>query len=216
MIDADVRDFAPKASSSPAARSRSPTQQPPRAPQAVFDLGVPVLGICYGMQTMARSSAAGSNGRAHREFGYAQVHVDGAVPPARRAARSRDAQGRGVLDVWMSHGDRVDAVPPGFSRHRAHRQRAARGDGRRVAALLRRAVPSRGHAHACRATQILRRFVREICGCAARWDAGEHHRRTRSRACARRSAAIRCCSGCRAASIPRSSPRCCTGPSATS
>jgi len=87
---------------------------PPRAPDAVFELGVPVLGICYGMQTMAAQLGGRVAPSTHREFGYAKV---------RRTAPSRlldgiDDEGApdaGVLDVWMSHGDRVEAMPPGFT-----------------------------------------------------------------------------------------------------
>ena len=93
------------------------------------------------------------------------------------------AQGRPLLDVWMSHGDHVDAAAAGIRRRRLHRQRAARRDGRRGAPLLRRAVPSGSHAHAA-GREAPERFVREICGCEARWERRQHHRRLRSRACA--------------------------------
>src|SRR5690606_6808572 len=86
----------------------------PRAPQAVFELGVPVLGICYGMQTMAQQLGGRVTSGAQREFGYAQVTQSA---PCRLFDGLRDhvdAQGRALFDVWMSHGDRVDELPPGF------------------------------------------------------------------------------------------------------
>ena len=76
---------------------------------------MPVLGICYGMQTMAQQLGGRVTPSEHREFGYAQVTV---TAPCRLLEGLRDhddAQGRAVLDVWMSHGDRVDALPPGFA-----------------------------------------------------------------------------------------------------
>ena len=91
-----------------------------RAPQAVFDLGVPVLGICYGMQTMAQqlggqvSAAEMVNGRAKREFGYAEVRAQGHTALLKDIQDMVNDQGHGLLKVWMSHGDKVSALPPGF------------------------------------------------------------------------------------------------------
>ena len=87
---------------------------PPRAPQVVFELGTPVLGICYGMQTMAQQLGGQVAGGHTREFGYAEVQVG---TPCRllEGIRDREHDGAAVLDVWMSHGDRVEALPPGFT-----------------------------------------------------------------------------------------------------
>jgi GMP synthase (glutamine-hydrolysing) len=144
--------------------------QPPRAPGAVFDLGVPVLGICYGMQTMAAQLGGRVAPSAHREFGYASVRrtaasrlLDGIVDDAAAEA--------GVLDVWMSHGDRVDALPPGFTAiaSTANAPLAAmEDDARRYYGV--QFHPEVTHTRAGRA--ILERFVRGICGCDALWDAG--------------------------------------------
>jgi GMP synthase (glutamine-hydrolysing) len=145
--------------------------QPPAAPRSVFELGVPVLGICYGMQTMAQQLGGRVTAGAHREFGYAQMT---AVAPCRLLDGLRDhsdAQGRAVLDVWMSHGDRVDELPPGF---------VATGSTNNVP-LAAMADESRRYygvqfhpevTHTLQGMQLLERFVREICGCEARWDAG--------------------------------------------
>ena len=91
-----------------------------RAPQAVFDLGVPVLGICYGMQTMAQqlggqvSAAEMVNDMAKREFGYAEVRAHGHTALLKDIQDMVNDQGHGLLKVWMSHGDKVSALPPGF------------------------------------------------------------------------------------------------------
>ena len=91
-----------------------------RAPQAVFDLGVPVLGICYGMQTMAQqlggevSAAEMVNGMAKREFGYAEVRAHGHTALLKDIQDMVNDQGHGLLKVWMSHGDKVTQMPEGF------------------------------------------------------------------------------------------------------
>ncbi|MDP7297060.1 MAG: glutamine-hydrolyzing GMP synthase, partial [Gammaproteobacteria bacterium] len=88
--------------------------KPPRAGPAVFSLGKPVLGICYGMQTMAGQLGGKVAPATHREYGYAQVHARDHCALLHDIDDRRAAQGYGVLDVWMSHGDRVEALPPGF------------------------------------------------------------------------------------------------------
>ncbi|MBM4219265.1 MAG: glutamine-hydrolyzing GMP synthase [Gammaproteobacteria bacterium] len=143
---------------------------PPRAPDAVFALGVPVLGICYGMQTMAAQLGGRVAPSTHREFGYAKV---------RRVAASRLLDGitdegaadAALLDVWMSHGDRVESLPAGFLAIAATRNAplAAMADERR------RFYGVQFHpevTHTRSGVRILERFVREICGCDALWDAG--------------------------------------------
>ena len=141
----------------------------PAAPTEVFALGVPVLGICYGMQTMAAQLGGQVESSTHREFGFAQVRP---APGSRLfdgLEDARDASGARLLDVWMSHGDRVVAVPPGFNA-------IAASDNAPLAAM---ADESRGlyalqfHpevTHTLQGGEMLRRFVREIAGCAARWS----------------------------------------------
>jgi GMP synthase (glutamine-hydrolysing) len=144
--------------------------EPPRAPEAVFTLGVPVLGICYGMQTMAAQLGGRVAPSARREFGYAKV---------RRTAPSRLLDGiadegaaePGLLDVWMSHGDRVEALPPGFTAIAATANAplaAMANDRERLYGV--QFHPEVTHTRSGAA--ILERFVREICGCNALWDAG--------------------------------------------
>ena len=142
---------------------------PPKAPTAVFELKVPVLGICYGMQTMAQQLGGRVAAGGKREFGYAEVRV-GAACGLLDAFSDRQVDGKAVLDVWMSHGDRVEALPPGFkgvaSTHDA--PFAAMADERR------RFYGLQFHpevTHTRQGAAILERFVREISGCEARWTA---------------------------------------------
>jgi GMP synthase (glutamine-hydrolysing) len=144
---------------------------PPRSPQAVFNLGVPVLGICYGMQTMAAQLGGKVSASSHREFGYAQVTVDSPCRLLDGLRDHSDQQNRPLLDVWMSHGDTVTQLPAGFVgiAHTASVPLAAMFDQQR------RFYAVQFHpevTHTVQGAQILERFVREICECEARWDAG--------------------------------------------
>ncbi len=85
-----------------------------RAPQSVWDLGVPVLGICYGMQTMAAHLGGAVEYSEHREFGYAELRARGHTKLLQGIEDFNTAEGHGMLKVWMSHGDKVTALPPGF------------------------------------------------------------------------------------------------------
>src|ERR687896_2282424 len=85
-----------------------------KAPQAVFQLGVPVLGICYGMQTMAQQLGGRVEGGRVREFGYAEVRARGHTKLLDAIEDYRTPEGHGMLKVWMSHGDKVVEMPPGF------------------------------------------------------------------------------------------------------
>jgi len=145
--------------------------QPPKAPLSVFDLGVPVLGICYGMQTMAAQLGGKVSASAHREFGYAQVTVNGPCRLFDGLRDHSDAQNRPLLDVWMSHGDSVTQLPAGFVGvgHTASVPLAAMADeSRRFYAVQFHPEVT----HTLQGTQLLERFVRQICECEARWDAG--------------------------------------------
>ena len=142
-----------------------------RAPGAVFDLGVPVLGICYGMQAMAAQLGGEVETSDHREFGYAQVRARGHSRLLAGIEDQVNAEGHGLLDVWMSHGDRVCSPPPGFSL-------IASTDSAPIAGI---ADEERGlygvqfHpevTHTRQGARILRRFVHEICGCASSWTPG--------------------------------------------
>ncbi|MPS94528.1 gamma-glutamyl-gamma-aminobutyrate hydrolase family protein, partial [Comamonas sp.] len=85
-----------------------------RAPDAVFELNLPVLGICYGMQTMATQLGGKVEGSSTREFGYAEVRAHGHTKLLQGIEDFATAEGHGMLKVWMSHGDKVTELPPGF------------------------------------------------------------------------------------------------------
>ena len=137
----------------------------PKVPQIVFELGVPVLGICYGMQAMA-AQLGGTVDTGHvREFGYAEVFTSG------NSALFREVEDRpdGVLDVWMSHGDKVTSLPPGFHVICSNDSTPIAGmadEKRRFYAL--QFHPEVTHTHQGKA--ILSRFVHEICGCGRDWN----------------------------------------------
>jgi len=171
VTDEDVRRFRPKGiilSGGPESTTESAA---PAAPAAVFELGVPVLGICYGMQTMAKQLGGRVASSDHREFGYAEVTSTAPSRLLDDLADRRDAQGRAVLDVWMSHGDRVEALPQGFTAVgvSANAPLAAMADE------ARRYYGVQFHpevTHTRQGARLLERFVRDVCGCAALWTVG--------------------------------------------
>ena len=139
----------------------------PRAPQAVFDAGVPILGICYGMQTLAAQLGGSTEAADQREFGHAQVDR---IAEDRLLGGLTDHPGQSRLDVWMSHGDHVVSVPPGFVV-------TARTERIPVAAMAddtRRWYGVQFHpevTHTQHGEALLRRFVVDICGCQTLWTA---------------------------------------------
>ncbi len=114
VSDAFVRDFCPKAIILSGSHASTYEEHDLRAPQAVWDLGVPVLGICYGMFTMAVQQGGQVEAADHREFGYAEVRARGHTKLLEGIEDFSTAEGHGMLKVWMSHGDKVTALPPGF------------------------------------------------------------------------------------------------------
>jgi GMP synthase (glutamine-hydrolysing) len=166
-----IKRFAPKAIILSGGPESVYDVQGPQAPGEVFSAGVPVLGICYGMQIMAAQLGGQVESSTHREFGAAQVRPTSDSPLLDGLEDNRDAQGRRVLDVWMSHGDHVVAVPPGF-------KVIGSSDNAPLAAMAdesRRFYGLQFHpevTHSLQGGEILRRFVREIAGCAANWETG--------------------------------------------
>src|SRR5689334_3862221 len=136
-----------------------------RAPQAVFEQGVPVLGICYGMQTMAAQLGGTVEPGKVREFGYAEVRARGHSKLLEGIQDRAGANGEGYLEVWMSHGDKVTAMPPGF-------KVIASNDACPIAGMAdesRRFYAVQFHpevTHTKQGKAIYTRFVHEICGCA--------------------------------------------------
>ncbi len=114
VSDDFVQGFAPQGVVLSGGPSSVTEETPPRAPAAVFALGVPVLGICYGMQTMAAQLGGQVENATHREFGHAEVRARGHSALLEGLQDRTNPQGHGLLEVWMSHGDKVTALPPGF------------------------------------------------------------------------------------------------------
>ena len=171
ITDASVRGFKPRGVILSGGPESVIVPGAPQAPTAVFQLGVPVLGICYGMQTMAHQLGGRVIGSAEREFGYAEVTLTAPCRLLDGLQDRRDARGRAVLDVWMSHGDRVGTVPAGFIG-------CATTGSIPCAAMCdeqRRFYGVQFHpevTHTTQGARLLERFVREICGCAALWSTG--------------------------------------------
>ncbi|MGB5338999.1 MAG: glutamine-hydrolyzing GMP synthase [Gammaproteobacteria bacterium] len=142
----------------------------PQAPAVVFELGVPVLGICYGMQTMAAQLGGKVVNATHHEYGYAQVRARGHSRLLTDIEDHTSDEGYGLLDVWMSHGDQVTELPEGF-------RIIASTDSAPVAAM---ANDARGYyglqfhpevTHTRQGQRILQRFIVDLCGCDALWTA---------------------------------------------
>ncbi|WP_340608633.1 glutamine-hydrolyzing GMP synthase [Xenorhabdus bharatensis] len=140
----------------------------PRAPEYVFNAGVPVLGVCYGMQTMSMQLGGEVSTSSEREFGYAQVELKGDSELFRGIQDALNESGTPVLDVWMSHGDKVTAIPEGFTT-------VASTDSCPFAIMANEEKrfygvqfhPEVTHTH--QGLNILKRFVLDICQCEALW-----------------------------------------------
>ena len=159
--DEALRDFAAKGVILSGGPETATGSSPPRIAPALFELGVPILGICYGMQAMAAQLGGAVAGSNSREFGHARVAIDGAP--------LFDGLGE-KLNVWMSHGDRVTALPPGFDV-------IARSAGAPIAGMAdarRRWFGLQFHpevTHTEQGGELLRRFACDIAGCAQEWTA---------------------------------------------
>ncbi|MGV1100784.1 glutamine-hydrolyzing GMP synthase [Thiovibrio sp. JS02] len=142
--------------------------QTPRAAEIVFSLGVPVLGICYGMQTMAAQLGGEVEAASHREYGYAQVRARNHSRLLADIEDHASPDGFGLLDVWMSHGDRVNRLPPGFQVicETGNAPLAGMGDESRHFYGL-QFHPEVTHTR--QGQRIIERFVHEICGCGRLW-----------------------------------------------
>jgi GMP synthase (glutamine-hydrolysing) len=144
-----------------------------KAPQVVFELGIPVLGICYGMQAMAHQLGGKVEGGHKREFGHADVRARGHTALLKDIADFTTPEGEGMLTVWMSHGDKVTELPPGF-------KLMASTDSCPIAGM---ADEARGFyavqfhpevTHTKQGAAILNRFVLDICGTRQDWVMGDY------------------------------------------
>jgi GMP synthase (glutamine-hydrolysing) len=166
----DVESFAPKGIILSGGPESVTVEETHVAPDAVFSLGVPVLGICYGMQTMAAQLGGKVESSTKREFGYAQVEAHGHSRLLSDIEDHTTDKGIGLLDVWMSHGDRVVELPEGF-------RKIASTDHAPLAGM---ADDERGYyglqfhpevTHTKQGERIIKRFVHTICECGNLWTA---------------------------------------------
>ncbi len=167
--DAFIREYAPVGIILSGGPNSVYENETPKAPNAVFELGVPVLGICYGMQTMASQLGGKVENAAKREFGYAEIRARGHSALFRDIQDRGNEQGHGLLDVWMSHGDKVTELPAGFNI-------IASNDSTPIAGMAdetRHYYAVQFHpevTHTKQGKAILSRFVHEICGCDRSWN----------------------------------------------
>ncbi|MEP6608132.1 MAG: glutamine-hydrolyzing GMP synthase [Burkholderiaceae bacterium] len=171
--DEFVLAFAPKGIILSGSHMSAYEESTDAAPAAVFELGVPVLGICYGMQTMAQQLGGVVEGGHGREFGYAEVRARGHTRLLDRIGDERTADGHGTLKVWMSHGDKVVKMPPGFKLMASTPSCPIAG----MADETRNFYAVQFHpevTHTPQGQAILTRFVREVCGSKPDWVMGDY------------------------------------------
>ena len=168
VSDQDVIDFKAKGIILSGGPESTIGDDAPVAPQAVYDLGVPVLGICYGMQTMAMQFGGKVETADHQEYGYAQVRARGHTSLLKDIEDEVSSEGFGLLDVWMSHGDHVVEIPESFklmaSTENAPIAGIANEDKQFYGIQFHPEV-----THTKQGGRILERFTREICGCDNLW-----------------------------------------------
>ncbi len=166
--DDDIKKFAPSGIILSGGPESVTILNTARAPQIVFELGCPVLGICYGMQTMASQLGGEVTVGHRREYGYAQIKLHGNSDLFKGIEDHISEKGESLLDVWMSHGDHVEKAPNGF-------KVIASSEYASISAI---ADPARQFyglqfhpevTHTLQGQRLLERFVREICGCESLW-----------------------------------------------
>lgn len=168
MTEEEIREFAPRAIILAGSPESVTLGESPRAPELVFNLGVPVLGICYGMQTMAHQLGGEVEGSEIREFGYAQVKVEGSSSLFHDIKDHVGTDGSALLDVWMSHGDKVCRMPEGFAL-------MASTSSCPIAGMYweeKRFYGVQFHpevTHTIQGKRIFEHFVLEIAGCEPLW-----------------------------------------------
>jgi len=169
VTDGFVREFGPTGVILSGSHMSAYEESTARAPKAVFELGVPVFGICYGMQTMAQQLGGRVEAGKVREFGSAEVRARGHTKLLDGIEDYRTPEGHGMLKVWMSHGDKVVDMPAGF-------KLMASTDACPIAAMAdesRRFYAVQFHpevTHTKQGTKLLHRFVRDICGARGDWQ----------------------------------------------
>jgi GMP synthase (glutamine-hydrolysing) len=173
VSDEFVRDFQPKGVILSGSHASTYEEHELRAPKAVFELGVPVLGICYGMFTMAVQLGGEVEASTHREFGYAEVRARGHTRLLQSLEDFSTPEGHGILKVWMSHGDKVTALPPGFALMASTPSCPIAG----MADERRGFYGVQFHpevTHTLKGRELLNRFVLEICAARPDWVMGNY------------------------------------------
>ena len=169
VSDEFIRDFAPRGIILSGGPNSVYEAEQVRSPQAVFEIGVPVFGICYGMQTMALQLGGKVESSGKREFGYAELRARGHSELFRGIQDRITDEGHGILDVWMSHGDKVTELPPGFKVIASNESTPLAG----MADESRKFYAVQFHpevTHTIKGKEMLARFVHEICGCGHDWN----------------------------------------------
>ena len=164
-----IRDFNPKGIILSGGPASVYEDQAPHAPECVFSLGVPVLGICYGMQTMALQLGGQVERAAKREFGYAEVRARGHSSLLRDIQDRANDAGQAFLDVWMSHSDKVTILPEGFKIIAENPATSIAG----MADETRHFYGVQFHpevTHTLQGGAMIQRFVHAICGCGHDWN----------------------------------------------
>lgn len=168
ISDTDIDEFRPSGVVLAGGPESVTEAGSPRAPEKVFALGIPVLGICYGMQTMAAQLGGAVEGSPVHEFGYAQIRLEAASQLTEDIADHIDHDGTPLLDVWMSHGDKVVTLPEGF-------EVLASTGSCPIAAMQ---CEDKGFygvqfhpevTHTLQGKRIFEHFVHKLCGCEALW-----------------------------------------------
>ena len=168
VTKAQIRAFEPSGIILSGGPESTTEHNSPVAPEYVYQAGVPVLGVCYGMQTMAMQLGGRVEGSHEREFGYAQVEVLNDSALIRDIKDSLSVNGKPLLDVWMSHGDKVTDIPAGFVT-------VASTESCRFAIMAdeeKRFYGVQFHpevTHTRQGQRILERFIKDICRCEALW-----------------------------------------------
>jgi len=172
VSDDFVREFGAEGIILSGSHASAYAEETDRAPQSVFELGVPVLGICYGMQTMALQLGGKVEAGVKREFGYAQMRARGHSALFRDIQDETNDEGHGLLDVWMSHGDKVTELPPGFkvigSNETTPFAAMANEDRKFYAVQFHPEV-----THTKQGQAMLERFVLDICAAKPDWVMGD-------------------------------------------
>jgi GMP synthase (glutamine-hydrolysing) len=164
----EVKAFAPKGIILSGGPESVTGDSSPRAPEGIFELGIPVLGICYGMQTMTEQLGGKVSTSAVHEFGYAQIKVEGKGGLLAGLQDHADAEGNALLDVWMSHGDKVTAIPEGFELTASTLSCPVAG----IANLDKHLYGIQFHpevTHTLQGQALYEKFVLTLCGCNGLW-----------------------------------------------